>query len=72
MRAPYPPGDTSWRSTKPHSAWREFKFALNQITRSIEPTISLTDMLTNWNKISESLAESPRKRKSQLEAYFEH
>ncbi len=41
MHALFPPGDTTWKNSKPHSAWREFKFALNQVVRAIEPTIPL-------------------------------
>ena len=72
MPAIFPPGDIAWRNAKPHSAWREFKFVLNQVTRIIEPNMTLVEMLTNWNALSESLAESPRARTSQLSDYFEY
>ena len=44
---------------------------LNQVTRSIEPSISLSRTLGEWNAISEQLADPPRKRKPQLASYFD-
>ena len=70
MPAIFPPGDTAWRDDKPHSAWRDFKFVLNQVTRAIEPDMALADMLANWNALSEALAECPRERNSQVSDYF--
>ncbi len=70
MLARFPPGDLTCSNLKPHNAWRDFKFALNQVSRSIEPTVSLEYMLANCNRISESLAENPRQRNSQLVEYF--
>ena len=72
MQVLFPPGDTSWKNTKVRSVWREFKFALNQVCKAIEPEFALEDMLTQWNEISEGLAESPRKRKAQLSKFFEY
>ena len=60
----------SWRARRPPSAWRDFKFALNQVSRAIEPAIALADVMAQWTDISKALAESPRKRKSQIERYF--
>jgi len=45
---------------------------LNQITRTIEPSMPLAQMIGEWNEISKSLAESPRRRLSQLSGYFKH
>jgi hypothetical protein len=45
---------------------------LNQVTRTIEPYMPLKDTLADWHRLSESLAERPRKRKAQLTEYFEH
>lgn len=59
-----------WKQTQPHSAWRDFKFVLNQVVRAIEPTLPLAQVLGQWNEISESLAERPRQRLSQLTRYF--
>ena len=44
---------------------------LNQVKRAIEPSLSLSETLRQWNSISEELADSPRKRKPQLAAYFD-
>ena len=51
--------------------WREFKFVLNQLTRSIEPALPLARMIGEWSTISRSLAEPPRRRPSQLSSYFD-
>ena len=59
-----------WKQAQPHSAWRDFKFVLNQVTRAIEPTLPLAQVLDEWNEISQSLAERPRQRLSQLSGYF--
>ena len=67
----FPPGDTTWRRWRPHSAWRDFRFVLNQITRAIEPAMPLARMISEWNEISRSLAEPPRRRLSQLSNLFE-
>ena len=55
---------------RPRSAWRDFKFVLNQVTRAIEPPLSLACMISDWRTISAALAEPPRRRQSQLSAYF--
>jgi hypothetical protein len=47
------------------SEWREFAFALHQIQAAIEPDMSLTHVLTQWNRLATALAESPRKRETQ-------
>ena len=72
MPVQFPHGNVSWKNTKLQSAWRQFKFGLNQVCRAIEPAFGLADMLANWNEISECLAESPRKRKLQLSSFFEY
>ena len=64
------PWDTTWRQRRPHSPWRDFRFALNQVTRSIEPALSLEQMIEEWNEISQSLAEIPRTRSNQVDARF--
>jgi hypothetical protein len=46
------------------SEWREFAFALHQIQAAIEPDISLTHVLTQWNRLATALAECPRKRET--------
>jgi hypothetical protein len=43
---------------------------LNQVTRAIEPPLSLAAMISDWGTISGALAEPPRRRQSQLSAYF--
>jgi len=42
----------------------------HQVLQAIIPGLSLQDMLANWQEISEDLAESPRKRKSQREIFL--
>ncbi len=59
-----------FQAPRPHSAWRDFKFVLNQVTRAIEPPLSLAAMISDWRTISGALAEPPRRRQSQLSAYF--
>ena len=68
--ARFPPGATTYRPRRPRSAWRDFKFVFNQVTRAIEPPLSLAAMLNDWRTISGALAEPPRRRQSQLSAYF--
>ena len=40
---PFPPGAIVCRRTP--STWREFKFALNQVVRAIEPGYSVAEMI---------------------------
>lgn len=44
---------------------------LNQVKRSIEPSLSLSRTFSEWDKISEQLADPPRERKPQLASYFD-
>lgn len=68
----FPPGDMDWKNNQPHSAWREFGLMLNQIKRTIEPSLSLSEVLQEWQELSKALAERPRQRKVQLTDYFEY
>ena len=43
---------------------------LNQVTRAIEPPLSLACMINDWRTISGALAEPPRRRQSQFSTYF--
>lgn len=52
-------------SDRQRSEWREYAFALHQIQDAIEPDLSLTNVLTQWNRLAAALAESPRKRETQ-------
>ena len=54
----------------PPSAWRDFKFVFNQVTRTIEPPLPLARMISDWRTLSGELAEPPRRRQPQLSAYF--
>jgi hypothetical protein len=45
--------------------WREFLFALHQIQRAVEPTLTLKQTLQKWPQIERDLAESKRARKLQ-------
>ena len=49
--APFPPGDITWSRRRPPSAWRDFQFMLNQVKRSIEPSLSLSQTFSQWNTI---------------------
>ncbi len=48
MHGLFPPGATHSR----RSEWRDFKFALNQVLRTIEPYMGLNDMMAHWKTIS--------------------
>jgi len=41
----------------------------HQVLRAIMPAFSLQEMLAHWKEISDELAESPRKRKSQEQIF---
>ena len=69
--APFPPGDTTWRRRRTPSPWREFRFVLNQMRNAIEPRCALKGIFNSWNAISHALAEPPRRRKPQLNQWFE-
>ena len=64
------PGDTMSRPDRTPSPWRDFKFALNQVTRAIEPAYSLRRMVAEWHEISASLAEPPRRRSNHVDSHF--
>ncbi len=64
------PGDTAWRQYRPHSPRRNFKSMLNQLARVIEPHLSLDPVIAEWNPISRSLAEPPRRRMLQIAKHF--
>ena len=54
---------------RPRSAWREFKFVLNQVSRAIEPLMPLARIFGEWNDISTTLAEPTRRRLPQLSGF---
>ena len=58
------------RRRRPRSPWRDFKFMLNQVARTIEPPLPLARLFSDWRTISGALAEPPRRRQPQLSAYF--
>jgi len=60
-----------WKNIRPQSVWREFNFAFNQVKRTVEPHLSLNNMITGWNDIAKLLSECPRRRKPQLLKYFQ-
>ena len=51
------------------SRWREFRFALNQVLRAVEPAMPLKQLLTELPDISRMLSEPPRKRHPQIDRY---
>lgn len=67
MLALFPPVDTVYIG-KTRSHWREFEFMLHQIQHTIEPQISLNNVISKWGEIKEKLAESTRKRKLQIDS----
>lgn len=66
MLALFPPGDTDKLQNKVSSPWREFAFVLHQIQEAIEPTLSLSAVILQWNEIAGALAERSRKRQPQV------
>ena len=54
------------RRRRPRSPWRDFKFMLNQVARTIEPPLPLARLFSDWRTISGALAEPPRRRQPQL------
>ena len=47
MPALVPPGDTTWRRQRPPSAWRDFRFVLDQVTSTLEPALPLGAWFTS-------------------------
>ena len=43
---------------------------LNQVVRAIEPHLSLAEVIDEWNQISKSLSEPPRRRLPQIAKCF--
>ncbi len=43
----------------------------HQVWRAIEPPLPLCETIGNWNSIARDLAENPRRRRNQVEKYFE-
>ena len=56
------PGDITWGRKRPPSARCDFQSMLNQVKRSVEPSLTLSATISQWNMVSEQLAESPRAR----------
>jgi hypothetical protein len=53
------------------SSWREFAFVLHEVSRAIEPSLGLQEMINNWPHIESELAERNRKRRPQIERAFQ-
>jgi hypothetical protein len=45
--------------------------AFHQILRAIEPRLSLRELVENWHELAAALRESPRKRMSQAQKFFQ-
>lgn len=71
MASPFPPGGTNSYSQGERSRWREFAFVFHQLKRAIEPELPLADVIDDWMDIASALAESPRKRTSQIASIFD-
>ena len=65
MRSRFPPGGLTWRKDRTRSPWRDFKFALNQVTRAIEPEFSLQRMI---EEVASDLAIACRTAQTQVES----
>jgi hypothetical protein len=59
-----------WKEKQPRSRWREFAFMHHQVVYAIDPPLKLQTVLRRWNHIARKLAESSRKRSTQLSRYF--
>jgi len=70
MPKPFPPGGISSTRPRTSSPWREFAFWLHEVQRAIEPWLPLACALDHWSQISVGLMESPRKRKTQAQKYY--
>jgi len=70
--AHFPPrGTRSPLSAATLGRWRAFRFLLNQIRRTAESDIPLKEVLADWAMIARDLAGPKRKRRPQLERYFQ-
>jgi hypothetical protein len=49
------------------SRWREFCLAREVVCDAIKPPMGLSEMIQDWGQIRARLAESPRKRRPQME-----
>jgi len=68
-RAPFPPWGYPLAGQATSRRWREFSFALHQVTAAIQPALALGDMPANRDQIAKGLADAPRKRKSQEQIF---
>ena len=69
MQIFFPRGDIHWKKCRTQSNWREFEFMFHQLQSAINTGFSLEETFSCWDKISQDLAESKRKRRPQLENY---
>lgn len=70
MRVPFRPGGATFRAGPVPSSWREFKFALDQVRRTIEPALHLREILDDRAEISCGLSKPTRRRRPQIEQRF--
>ena len=63
------PWGAAWRRTRPPSAWRDFKFMLNQVVQAVEPGLPLHQVMAEWNEISKNLADPPLRRIAEWDFY---
>lgn len=57
-------------SDRIESVWRQTKFISLELTTHLIPKIPLSTVVKQWKKIKNELAESPRKRKLQVDKLF--
>ena len=67
----FPRGGTHYKDRKSgqRCLWRELTFILHFIIIAVNPHVSFTTIIENWNSISNDLSNPLRKRKSQFEKY---
>lgn len=62
----FPPGDIHCDDIdREASLWRELSFALHLVRQAVNPPIAISECIGQWRYIANTLAEPPRRRKSQ-------
>ena len=68
----FPPGDIHCDDVdREASLWRELSFALHLVRQTVNPTLGLSECISQWREIARDLAEAPRKRMPQLRGLME-
>jgi len=67
LRWPCPPGDTRYPRRSTPSRWHAFRFMVNPICRTMDPDLSMAEVLEDRAAIATGLAEPTRKRRPRME-----